>query len=162
MKSIYRKLNTLLLVIFFSTILFSCDEGGDPDPGGTAIEELAGDWVVNMTWDGDDVGHATISTYNTSNNDTDKMWVDDHGNGWGLKAKADLNLSSRTFGGNDLTELYYDVTVTITDGIIIPDAATAPSGTVTDSIYFKAEFSDIPGEIWEYAGYRRTGFLEDE
>ncbi|WP_394330133.1 lipid-binding protein [Gillisia marina] len=40
--------------------------------------------------------------------------------------------------------------------------ATAPSGTVTDSINFTAVFSDVPDDVWTYTGYRRTGFLEDE
>jgi hypothetical protein len=36
------------------------------------------------------------------------------------------------------------------------------SKAVTDSIYFEAEFSDDPGEIYQLAGYRRTRWHEDD
>ncbi|GAA3616429.1 lipid-binding protein [Flavivirga amylovorans] len=159
-----KKINIIksVILLFTLSIFISCDEGGDPDPGATAIAEIAGDWVVNITRDGADYAHDHISTYNTSANSITEMWLDDQQHGWGLKAKVNLDLASKTFSGTDLEETYFDVTVTVTDGQIITDGATAPSGTVTDSITFTAEFSDIPGEIWVYSGYRRTGFLEDE
>ena len=51
----------------------------------------------------------------------------------------------------------------ITNGKIIPGAATSTGGNVTDSIYFQINFSDDPDNlIYDVAGYRRTGFLEDE
>jgi hypothetical protein len=33
---------------------------------------------------------------------------------------------------------------------------------VTDSIYFEAEFSDDPGTTYQFTGYRRTGWPEDD
>jgi len=148
----------LTLVVGFT----SCDEGGEPDPGQTAIVEMAGDWVVNITRDGADFNHAAISTYNTSDNGTTQMWLDDNQEGWGLKTKVNVDLANKTFSGTDLPEVYFDVTVTISDAKIIPNGVTAPSGTVVDSITFNAVFSDIPDEVWVYSGHKRTGFLEDE
>ncbi|WP_353717921.1 lipid-binding protein [Dyadobacter sp. 676] len=52
--------------------------------------------------------------------------------------------------------------VSILEGKIIKGAATTPGGNKTDSIYVKFEFKKVPGEQYEYAGYRRTGFQEDE
>ena len=89
------------------------------------------------------------------------MWLDDQEHSWGLLAKVPLNLQALTFGGAGLDELYYGVPVNITEGKIIKGGATAPSGDVVDSISFKAEFSDIPGEIWEYSGYKSTGKIGD-
>lgn len=162
MKNLKKYISTLFMSLFLVTSFVACDEGGDPDIGGTATEALSGEWVVNILRDGVDYDHNNIATYNTAANLDTEMWVDDLEHGWGLKAKVNLNSSAATFSGDDLEELYYGVTVTITNGQIIKNGATAPSGTVVDSIFFNAEFSDIPGEIWEYAGYRRTGFLEDE
>lgn len=162
MNTIKKYITLPLLGLFLSFSFISCDEVEDADVGGTAIEEVAGDWVVEIERDGAHYSHNTISTYNTADNSSSEMWLDDIEHGWGLKAKVNLNLQDLTFSGNDLEELYYDVTVTITNGVVIKNGTTAPSGTVVDSISFNAEFSDIPGEIWHYYGYRRTGFPEDE
>lgn len=132
-----------------------------PDESDIAIKEMTGTWVVEFYWDGDYAGENTIVTYNTGSNDTSTMWLDDLGHGWGLLAKVNTNLDALTLSGTDLDELYYGVTVTITEGQITKRNATTPSGDVVDSIYFKAEFSDIPGEIWEYSGYRSTAKVED-
>lgn len=162
MKKINRNITTFILSVILIASFTACDEGGDLDPGATAIVDVAGDWVVEIERDGAHYNHSTISTYNTAANNTSEMWLDDQQHGWGLKSKVNLNLEAMTFSGNDLPENYFDVTVTITNGVIIKDGATAPSGTVVDSISFNAEFSDIPGEIWHYYGYKRTGHLEDE
>lgn len=159
MKNIIK---TVLLLFTIGVFVVSCDEGGDPDPGGTEIEKVAGEWVVNITRDGADFSHGHISTYNTAANTTSEMWLDDLESGWGLKSKVNLNLETLSFSGTDLPELYYDVTVTVTDGKIIKNGATAPSGTVTDAISFTAVFSDVPTRVFVYSGYKRTGFLEDE
>ena len=162
MKKLNKYISVLIVSLFLGTSFIACDEGGEPEAGGTAVEALAGEWVVTILRDGADFDHNTISTYNTAANLDTEMWLDDLEHGWGLKTKVNLNSGAGTFSGDDLAELYYDVTVTITNGAIIKKGTTAPSGTVSDSIHFNAEFSDIPGEIWDYAGYRRTGFLEDE
>jgi len=159
-----KNINIIKLFLCFTLVLgfTSCDEGGDPDPGQTALVEMAGDWIVNIAEDGEVVNHAAISTYNTSDNGTTQMWLDDNKEGWGLKTKVNVDLPNKTFSGTDLPELYYGVTVTISDAKIIPKGAIAPSGTVVDSITFNAVFSDIPDEVWVYSGYKRTGLLEDE
>ena len=159
---ILKKLCFLLLGFAFVSSFVACDEVDSvPDESDILISEVTGTWVVDMVWDGDPAGTNTISIYNTSANDASTMWIDDQEHSWGLKAKVPLNLGALTFGGSDLEELYYGVTVTITDGVIVKNGATTPSGDVVDSISFKAEFSDIPGEIWEYSGYKSTGKVGD-
>ncbi|WP_409187208.1 lipid-binding protein [Antarcticibacterium sp. 1MA-6-2] len=50
----------------------------------------------------------------------------------------------------------------MTNGKVLLDAATTSGGNITDSIHMNVEFSDDPGTVYTLAGYRRTGFLEDE
>lgn len=163
MKTLKKNITTLFLSVFLIISFVACDEGGNPDPGATAIADIAGDWVVEIERAGSHYAHDIISVYNTSDNEASEMWLDDLEHGWGLKTKiTNLDLSALTFSGDNLDELYYDVTVTISNGVFIKNGTTAPSGTVTDSISFNAVFSDIPSETWHYYGYKRTGFLEDE
>lgn len=143
----------------------SCDLGNDPDIGGTATQAVAGEWFTTFTIDGEDVyglGYQLVTTSNTAANSAGEFLITDDGNQWDYKVKSPLNLDAKTFGGTGLANLAYDITVNIANGKILPGAATSSGGNVTDSIYFEAEFSDDPGTIYQVAGYRRTGFLEDE
>lgn len=161
--NIYRA----VLVLFTVSLFVSCDEGGDPDPGGTNVQDIAGDWwAVALNPGGETTAfggdYVQFSTYNTAANDN-TFWVDDHDNWMQLKAKVTLNEDRLTFQSEPNTpELYADETVTITNGLITRDAFTTESNTLVDQITFNAEFSWDPGTIYEYVGHFRTGFLEDE
>lgn len=157
-----KNLKYFLLSIAITASFVSCEpQESVPDASDINVKEMTGTWVVDIFWDGDPQGTNTIVTYNTAANLASEFWLDDLGHGWGLKAKVNTNLGALTFSGTDLDELYYGVTVTITEGQITKRGATTPSGDVVDSITFKAEFSDIPGDIWEYTGYRSTAKIED-
>lgn len=158
-----KKLSYLFLSFALITSFVSCERTESvPDESDIVLQEMIGTWIVNIDEDGvPQAEHTTISTYNASENSSDALWLDDQQHGWGLKAKADVNFGDLSFSGTDLDELYYDVTVTITEGKITKGGATTPSGDVVDSIYFKAEFSDIPGQIWEYYGYKSTAKILD-
>lgn len=155
----------LILFAFLSIGMMSCDLGNDPDIGGTATQAVAGEWFTTFTIAGDDVyglGYQLVTTSNTAANSAGEFLITDDAHTWDYKVKSPLNLDAKTFGGTGLTNLAYDITVNIANGKILPGAATSSGGNVTDSIYFEAEFSDDPGTIYQVAGYRRTGFLEDE
>lgn len=157
----------LFLFLFVGTLLVSCDEGGDPDPGATKVVDMAGDWYVQFLVDGEDIyglDYQLISTYNTAADDGTEMWIDDHENTWAFKVKSPVNTTDLTFTGTSLSSNVdgYEVDVTITNGIIVKGAATTSGGNTSDSISFDAEFSDDPGTIYQFRGYKRTGFLEDE
>ena len=162
-NTILKKISLLFLAITLTTSFVSCDNESDADISDVALDELGmrGTWVVDIDADGDNQAFSTISTYNSADNSTSTMWLDDQQHGWGLKAKVNVDPNSLTFSGTDLDELYYGVTVTITEGQIVRNNATTPTGDVVDSIYFKAEFSDLPGVIWEYYGYKSTAQVED-
>ncbi len=158
-----KKIGYLFFTLALVTNFQSCEQESVADESDIALDQigLRSKWVVEIIRDGSFFDNNTISTYNTSANATDAMWVDDLEHGWGLKAKVNLNPEALTFSGNDLDELYYGVTVTITEGQVIRGGATTPSGETVDSISFKAVFSDIPDEVWEYAGYRSTAKVDD-
>ncbi|MBB4807411.1 hypothetical protein HNP38_002717 [Chryseobacterium defluvii] len=168
-KNIFKVLLVFIVALLFIPI--SCDRVEDIDDEGTSTQDMAGDWFVTRSVGGVEVsGHVLISTYNTSANNGSEMWIDDHeGNIWGfadypIKFKTPINYSQKTFGGSSLQNLYqdYDITINVSDGKILKDAATTSGGNKSDSIIFKAEFSDEPGVIYTFAGYKRTGFAEDE
>jgi hypothetical protein len=160
--NILKKISYLFLSFALITAFTSCEaEESNADASTVLISEITGTYVVEMQWDGDPQGTSTIIIYNTGANETDFMWLDDLEHSWGLQAKVPLNFGALTFDGSDLEERYYGVTVTITESQIVKGGATAPSGDVVDSITFKAEFSDIPGEIWEYNGYKSTAKIGD-
>lgn len=165
MKNI--KIYRVVLVLFTLSLFVSCDEGGDPDPGGTSVQDIAGDWwAVALNPGGETTAfggdYVQFSTYNTAANDN-TFWVDDHNNWMQLKARVTLNADRLTFQSEANTpELYTDETVTITNGLITRDVFTTESNTLVDQITFNAEFSWDPGTVYEYVGHFRTGFLEDE
>ena len=163
-----NKLKNKLTIAFFGLLVLvsfsSCDEGGDPDPGGTTVEDYAGDWFITLTdTDGNTlVENALHTTYNTSANDN-TMWIDDHENGYWIKAKVTVNLADGTFTATDAENLLDGSLVTITEGKIEKGAATSLGGHTVDKISFRAHFDyDADGYDILYEGHKRTGFLEDE
>jgi hypothetical protein len=163
-----NKLKNKITIAFFGLLVMmsfsSCDQGGDPDPGGTTVKAFAGDWFISATdTDGDTVfEHALHSTYNTSANDN-TMWIDDHENGYVIKCKVTVNLADGTFTATDAENLLDGSLVTITEGKIEKNAATSLGGHTVDKISFRAHFDyDAAGYDILYDGHKRTGFLEDE
>ncbi|WP_166426959.1 lipid-binding protein [Flavobacterium psychrotolerans] len=156
----------MLFGILIFTSFSSCDEGGDPNPGGTTTGKFAGDWYISLT-DSDGaslVEHALHSTYNTAANDN-TMWINDYENGYFLKCKITMDVANGTFTAVSQPNLIdaTETTVTITDGKIEKGAGLSQGGHVVDKISFKAHFSyDIDGYDILYVGHKRTGFAEDE
>ncbi len=171
MKKAKYLIAALFFVISAGLTFTSCDEGGEPEPGGTNMQRYAGDWYISATDTNGDVlfEHALHSTYNTAANDN-TMWIDDHTNGWWLKGKVTVDLDNGTFASEGDVENIIVVpgqgpqgSVTITEGKIIKDGGISRGGHVVDSIYFRVHFSyDPPGYDIIHSGHKRTGFLEDE
>lgn len=162
-----RNLKYLMGILVFSMLLLfvSCDETGDDNPGATSIEDMAGDWYVTTFINGSQlVGYKLITTYNTAANVKNEMWVNDNKNIWQFKAKSTVDYANKTFSGTKLASKVgdYEITVNITDGKILKGQATTTGGNPSDSIHFNIEFSDDPGNVYTIAGYKRTGFAEDE
>jgi hypothetical protein len=169
---------TILAAFMFFT--FGCEKV--TDPGGTALEKMAGDWwvqneVVDLTTgasyeeydnygDAYGVGNFLIYTFNTAANTNDEMWINDDGNFWDFQVKAAVDYANMTFTSHPTDTISvvpgYDISVKIYEGKILQGAATTPSGMPADSIFFIAEFEDDPGFGYVFKGFRRTGFAADD
>ncbi|ACT93930.1 lipid-binding protein [Dyadobacter fermentans] len=145
--------------------LLSCDLGNEPEIEGTKLQAMCGEWWINVLVDGEDIGAGfnLVTTANTAANNETDLILDDHGL-WPAKIVTKVNLAGMTFNATpDLSNEYdSDIKVSLIEGKILKGAATTPGGNKTDSLYVKFEFSDDAGTQYEYAGYRRTGFREDE
>ena len=169
----------LYTVLLISGLVFitSCEKD---EIGGTATEKMAGEWYVtviavdadgNTVYSDDElfgIGHFHLDTYNTSSNSMSELWVNDNGNFWDFKVKANIDLNALTFQATDAQNEAYDSKVTITNGKILYDAATTPSGMPADSIVFNVNFNDdtYPADYgfdsYKVSGFRYTGFTGDE
>lgn len=158
-----------LLLISVAITIFSCEDDGyaDFNPGETNTQEFAGEWyVVAYGPDGNPAyggNYILLSTYNTAANN-DSIWIDDHGSWMEIKTRVNTNPNNLTFAGPEgAPELITGGTVSVSNGQIIKNGGRAAgSGTVTDSIYFEAEFDWEPGVIFTFGGHERTGFDQDE
>ena len=174
----------VLYTIVLAAGLLSISSCAKDEIGGTATEAMAGEWYVTaVAIDGNgevvyedadlfDIGHFHLDTYNTASNGTTEMWIDDNTNFWEFKIKIKIDLAAKTFQATDVPNEYYsdpeDCLVTISNGKILPGAATTPSKMPADSIVFNVSFSDdLYPAAYGYAeyrisGYRYTGFVNDD
>jgi hypothetical protein len=157
------KLYSFITVLIIFT-LASCQK--DPEPGGTAVEKMAGQWFVKVNNAGN---WYAITTYNTSGNVPNEMWLQVTGLAAAgitpVKGKVAVDLTSQTFSGENISNVFATTSATlpafsVASGTVISGAATGPvSNAPADSINFNLV---INGATFNIAGFHRTGFLEDE
>lgn len=158
-----RFIKYILPVFMAGIIVAGCEK--DEDIGGTAVEKLAGEWWVQLSVDDNLVTQSffSVMTYNTADNASNKMWIDDHEDLWPFKFKCDVDAANQTFSVTGATSEYSNITINVQNGKVLTGVSKGPvSQAVTDSIYFEAEFSDDPGVTYQIHGYRRTRFAEDD
>ena len=171
-------------VLYFAALLFcagfsSCEK---EDIGGTATEDMAGEWYVTIDAadangnlyidsDGDSwedpfgMGRVHMVTSNTAANVASELMVDDLENFWAFRVKTVADPAARTFAtkapasNDDVNNLNGDdIWVTIDGGKILPQAGRQNNGSVADSIVFYVSFSDDPYPAkYGYAKYRVSG-----
>ena len=138
-------IKSFFITALFGLILAGCAK--DEPIGGTATQSLNNEWWVQIMVDGSPVvpDYFKLGTYNTSDNASNKLWIDDFKQIWPFKIKVDADAKNQTFSGQNAASEYSNITVTITNGKVLTNAAKGPvSKAVTDSIYFEAVFSDDP------------------
>lgn len=180
----------ILLFVSLAVSLCSCQD--EVEPGGTAVENMAGDWWVTYqssvaeydylidsigampsestieSWKWDyilsDALPTRLTTYNTASNATDSMFINDGGNYWDYKVKVGVDYANKTFKCDSVGNLSYDSGVKVIGGKILKDAATSPSGMPVDSIVFYIRFYDDENGFTytKVSGFRRTGFGKDD
>jgi hypothetical protein len=163
-----KKISIYIFLACVSLLWVGCQE--DPEPGGTATQDVAGEWWVTVfTDDGSGIledysgGYVKVSTFNTSSNTADSLWIYDNDHIWEFQVKAAYDKNAKTFSVTDGQNVSYDSKVTITDGQVFLGQGLSSSGVKTDSIYFTATFDDdTDALLYIVSGHRRTGFLEDE
>lgn len=160
-----------LFALCFSFLLISCDDH-DIDPGGTTVEKMAGDWLVELRdANGENLfggtARAKFYTYNTAANVATEMFIDNN-NTLPLKGKVQVDYKNRIFFTNDFVDNYYAASdkkkypFKIYEGKVLEGAGRTLSGMPADSIYLKFECKDKPGSEYVITGIRRTGFLADD
>jgi Lipid-binding putative hydrolase len=155
-------------ILGIATLIFlftGCVKEKTDEAGGTATRAMAGEWWVQIKVNNALVvpDYFKILTYNTAENIATKMWLDDHENIWPFKFQVDVDPAGKTFAAPNASSTYTNITVKLANGKILDKITKGPvSNAVTDSIYFEAEFSDDPGTTYQFTGYKRTRWPEDD
>lgn len=155
----------LLYIALLVFVFTSCDTKEDYEVEKSMVVEASGQWWVKYSDNsGYESDYIMLTTFNSASDDGTELWITDDGDWWDYKVKAGINAAALTFSGQDLVNAVedYDIKIQVTNGKVILDGGKSTLGIVTDSIYFELEFEDDPGTIYQAAGIRRTGFLEDE
>lgn len=158
--------------IFSYAVLFSIIIGigackkSSFDPGTTKSPNASNGWWVTYSVGGSPIyGPVFFSTYNTSADKADSMWIDDLEHFWQFKGKVALDYKALTFSNPSCQNEYYTSDAKIANGKILTKGGHSKSGVVTDSIYFEIQFSDDTtpyGTTYQVSGTARTGFIEDD
>jgi Lipid-binding putative hydrolase len=158
-------LKSMSLIALMAILLVACKKEKDTSAGGTATQALAGEFWVQIKQGNTPLipDYFKIVTYNTAEDIATSMWIDDQEHLWPFKVKISVDPVAKTFAAANAQSSYGNITVKINNGKILEKVTKGPvSNVVTDSIYFEAEFSDDPGEVYQLAGYRRTRWPEDD
>src|SRR5690554_6502997 len=132
-----KKILYFMILGFGITLFASCEK--DEEIGGTAMQQMSGDWFVLVSENGAPPdGYVHFTTYNTASNTTTEMFLDDMESYWSFKGKANVDFSNFGFSSGSVENEYYDSQFTVLSAKILKDAATEPgSKAKTDSIYFQ-------------------------
>lgn len=153
-----------LLFTVLAFVLTGCEK--ETEPGGTAVEKMAGDWWVTVSVDGEVIaGPLKIFTYNTATNVPTEMWLDDEKGFWDFKIKVTSDANNMTFSTSDFVEnMKYESKVKVANGKVTPGGAKSPSGMAVDGIHLEVSFDDDgdPTTVYVMEGFRRTGFPADD
>lgn len=171
-----KKYISMFLVALVGVCTFvSCDPETDEKAGGTAVEKMAGRWVVTV--DAVDENGNVISknllgkkidlnTYNTAANEADKMWLDDGGKFYNVKMKVNVTdykngkfeaIPNTSYNPADDTA----GNVEFLKGQVLYGQGKNLHGAPVDSICYTVKFDDDEdGLIYRVSGKRYSGFKE--
>ncbi|MDH6304478.1 hypothetical protein M2459_001211 [Parabacteroides sp. PF5-5] len=163
-----------IFLLFISLLtVTSCETYGDYDVEYTPIHPLGGQYRIHVY---NAAGEEVYTNYcyigNTSDYATDKCWIRigaynlASSNAWAINGKISCNVDALTFSGADIMNLAGNVassteTFTVTDGKVVLNGKTTPSGAKSDAISFTFTNSRFPGQSFKAEGYRYTGWSGD-
>ena len=170
-----KKYILMFLVALLGMFTFgSCEPETDEKAGGTAVEKMAGHWVVTVDAvdeDGNVIDKnllgkkIDLNTYNTAANEADKMWLDDAAF-YGVKMK--VNVTDYNAGKFEATpNTSYNPSddeagnVEFLKGQVLYGQGKNIHGAPVDSICYTVKFSDDDNAlIYRISGKRYSGFTE--
>jgi hypothetical protein len=160
-----KKQNIINAIIMSLLVVFSFSCKKDEPVGGTAVQNLSGDWHANVNASG---SYSNLYTFNTSENTATQMWIQATGlragtTAIGVKGKVDVNVADQTFSGTNITNVGTNSaaipTFSVANGKVVTNGTVGPvSKTPADLISFDLI---INGVTYKVEGYHKTGFLED-
>ena len=170
-----KKYISMFMVALVGMFTFvSCDPETDEKAGGTAVEKMAGRWVVTVDAvdeDGNVIDEnllgkkIDLNTYNTAANDADKMWLDDAAF-YGVKMKVNITdykngkfeaIPNTSYNPADDTA----GNVEFLKGQVLYGQGKNIHGAPVDSICYTVKFDDDEdGLIYRVSGKRYSGFTE--
>ncbi|WP_052496368.1 lipid-binding protein [Pedobacter lusitanus] len=155
-------INTVVMALL---VIFSSSCKKDQEIGGTAVQNLAGDWYVKVNGTGP---YIVLSTYNTSANVSTEMWLQSTGlksgtTALGVKGKVSVDVSSQTFtAANTANVAGTSATIptfSVANGKVVSNGTVGPgSKTPTDLISLDIT---INGVSYKVEGFHKTGFQSD-
>jgi hypothetical protein len=174
-----RIINKLTILCFFLVFATGCETYKDYEIEYTPIYPLCGEWMIKFidtsVTPNDTSGLVVLSTYNTSDNSINQMWIRSINNNLtGLlpvtgrfTGKINCDVTAKTFGSETVANTYYITatpvpTFTITNGIIVIDGYNTATGGKSDKITFTMTDSRKAGKVYTVIGFRRTRWLDDE
>lgn len=159
-----KKINIIFIFIALITVAISACKK-DPEPGGTSVQDMAGDWYVKVNEAGT---YSALYTFNTSENTSTAMWMQGSGLKSGavvlaIKGKTGVDYPNKLFSGSNIANVSTvagkPATFTIANGKIFPNGTKGHvSKSPTDSIYFEL---NAGGTVYKVSGFHKTGFMED-
>lgn len=171
-----KKYISMFLVALVGMFTFvSCDPETDEKAGGTAVEKMAGHWVVTVDAvdeDGNVIDEnllgkkIDLNTYNTAANEADKMWLDDGGKFYNVKMKVNVTdykngkfeaIPNTSYNPSDDSA----GNVEFLKGQVLYGQGKNLHGAPVDSICYTVKFSDDDNAlIYRISGKRYSGFTE--
>lgn len=171
-----KKYISMFMVALVGMFTFvSCDPETDEKAGGTAVEKMAGHWVVTVDAvdeDGNVIDEnllgkkIDLNTYNTAANEADKMWLDDGGNFYNVKMKVNVTDYKNGKFEAILNTSYNPAddtagNVEFLKGQVLYGQGKNLHGAPVDSICYTVKFDDDEdGLIYRVSGKRYSGFTE--
>ena len=173
-----RMIKRLFILCFFLVIAASCETYKDYDIAYSPVYPLSGEWLVRFvdpSVSADTSGIFVLSTYNTSDNSTNQMWIRATSTSataaniaytGRFTGKISCDVAAKTFSGANVTNTFYTAaavqTFTITGGTVVTDGYNTATGGKSDKILFTITDSRKPGKTITVYGFRRTRWLDDE
>lgn len=159
------KKSITILTLGLLLVTFNSCKKELPNIGGTSAQKMANEWWASIYIGNTNLAPSLykIITSNTADN-KNEIWVDDQHNLWDFKVKAQADFGALTFSATKAPNFVpgYPITVTITNGKVLPGLGHSKTGNIVDSIYMEVEFSDDPGTKYLIKGHSRTMLIEDE